>query len=88
MPRLLAETLVDPYSTVRYIAHRSLKTLPGFEHFAYDYIGPDGQRAQARERAIETWRGNNGSTNGLLVPEGTISALLRQRNNRRMELLE
>ena len=88
MPRLLAETLVDPYSTVRYIAHRSLKTLPGFEHFAYDYIGPDGQRAQARERAIETWRGNNGSTNGPLVPEDTISALLRQRNNRRMELLE
>lgn len=88
MPRLFAETLVDPYSTVRYIAHRSLKTLPGFERFPYDYIGPADQRAQGREKLIETWRGNNRATNSLLLPEEKISALLRLRDNRRMELLE
>jgi predicted CXXCH cytochrome family protein len=88
MPRLLAETLVDPYSTVRYITHRSLKSLPGFERFEYDYIGPVAQRTQARERAIETWRGTTRDSSAWLLPEDTIPDLLRQRDNRRMELLE
>jgi hypothetical protein len=88
MPRLLAETLVDPYSTVRYISHRSLKTLPGFEGFAYDYIGPVAQRGQARERAIQTWRENTRASDAWLLPEATIPDLLRQRDDRRMELLE
>jgi predicted CXXCH cytochrome family protein len=88
MPRLLAETLVDPYSTVRYITHHSLKTLPGHERLAYDYIGPELQRAQARERVIDTWRNGPGATNALPPPDGKIDDLLRQRDNRRMELLE
>jgi len=88
MPRLLAETLVDPYSTVRYITQRSLNTLPGFERFAYDYIGPDAHRAQAREQVIETWRANIRASDAWLLPEEAIADLLRQRDNRRMELLE
>jgi len=51
----LAELLVDPYSVVRYIAQRSLRRLPGFQDFSYDYIGPSGERDAARERARKVW---------------------------------
>ena len=96
MPRFLAETLVDPYSTVRYISEHSLKRLPGFEDFSYDYIGPAIERAQARQRALEIWRGNPVVREGTaplprpdsLLNEDHVSAMLRQRDNRRMELLE
>lgn len=51
----LAELLVDPYSVVRYIAQRSLRRLPGFAQFDYDYLGPVEQREQARQRAHQFW---------------------------------
>ncbi len=96
MPRFLAETLVDPYSTVRYISGRSLKRFAGFEGFSYDYIAPAAQRENARLRAIETSRGQTDVTKApVQAPPGpgsladeAIAALLRQRDNRRLELLE
>jgi hypothetical protein len=93
MGRLLAEILVDPYSTVRYIAGRSLKGLPGFEEFSYDYISPADDRAKARGRALELWRAKNGDVSSATRPaaglsDGQISDMLRLRDNRRMELLE
>ncbi len=51
----LAELLVDPYSVVRYIAQRSLRRLPGFDHVDYDYLGPVEQREQARQRVHHLW---------------------------------
>src|ERR1043166_1881097 len=57
MARLLAELLLDPYSSVRYISQRSLKRLPGFAQFSYDFIGPEAERSGARQRALEIWRG-------------------------------
>ena len=52
----LAELLDDPYDAVRYIAKRSLRRLPSFAEFEYDFIGGPDHRAAARERAIEQWR--------------------------------
>ena len=38
MAPFLAELLNDPYSAVRFIAGRSLESLPGFEKLGYDYV--------------------------------------------------
>jgi hypothetical protein len=52
--QLLAELLDDPYAAVRFVAHRSLRTLPGFADFPFDFLSPPAQRqeAQARARAL------------------------------------
>jgi doubled CXXCH motif protein/cytochrome c554/c'-like protein len=96
----LAELLVDPYATVRCMAQRSLKRLPGYEDFQYDYIAPLAERAAGRERALERWRRRGGisspaaGANAVLLrgdgsrQEERVAALLRQRDDHRMELLE
>jgi len=96
MGRLLAEVLVDPYSPVRYIAGHSITRLPGLGDFAYDYIGPAAERTQARQRALDSWsnqRSNNGNAmlparSDSLLSDGQIADMLRQRDNRHMELQE
>jgi hypothetical protein len=105
----LAELLVDPYSVVRYIAHRSLRRVPGFADFKYNYIGPPPERAAAREQVRVNWSAREAAAGTreesglkrlpapnpavLLRPDGTLNEtefrnLLRQRNDRKMELLE
>jgi predicted CXXCH cytochrome family protein len=50
MAPYLIELLDDDYSAVRYIAYRSLRTIPGFEDFKYDYVAaPDARWAAQRE---------------------------------------
>lgn len=98
MAPYLGQLLHDPYSVVRYIAHRSLKRLSGFENFSFDYIGPAAARAKSRERVVEMWRAQKPALPPnhqavLLQPDGQLqeekmSILLKQRNDRRMELLE
>ncbi|MBI2805537.1 MAG: C cytochrome precursor [Planctomycetes bacterium] len=51
----LAQLLDDRYDAVRYIAERSLKRLPGFREFTYNFVGPPDQRAAASQRARQTW---------------------------------
>lgn len=88
MPRYLAEGLVDPYSSVRYIAQRSLKTHAGFESLAYDYIGGTNERALVRNQVkvkAASLQTNHVTT---LPDESATQRLLRQRNHRPMELLE
>lgn len=54
-PPFLAQLLVDPYDAVRYIAGRSLRRLPGYEDFEYDFVGPVDARRDAARRASEIW---------------------------------
>jgi hypothetical protein len=93
----LAELLVDPYAAVRYIAGRSLRRVPGFEDFAYDYVAPLTARDDARTRAHERWRSASqdraGARPALLVdgdgvrsPE--VARLAARRDDRPVELLE
>ncbi len=94
----LALLLEDPYSVVRYISQRSLKRLPGFEKFSYDYIGPMEDRRDARQHALEIWKRQIKSSASakphlLIQPNGNlqedkVAGLLQQRNNRSLELLE
>lgn len=56
MPPHLALMLVDPYPAIRYIAHRSLRRLPGFEEFEYDHLGPPARAGAARTSVYEKWK--------------------------------
>ncbi len=55
MAPYLAHLLEDPYATVRYIAARSLRTLPGYAAIDYDFIAPPEARSRARKRVLDVW---------------------------------
>jgi hypothetical protein len=85
----------DSYDAVRYIAARSLKTLPGYETFVFDFVGPENERAANQRRALGLWRdmrarqGRPGEPTLLFNADGTfiadrIDRLSNQRNNRRV----
>lgn len=95
----LGQLLEDPYSAVRYIARRSLRTLPEFQDFEFDYIGPVANRALARQSAWTKWEQAHGrklDRSGpeiLIRPEGQIDRavwerLLSQRDEKSMYLQE
>jgi hypothetical protein len=97
---LLIRTLEDPYAAVRLIAHRSLRSLPGFEGLAPASLETPAEQAQAAEAARRHGRTTPAPDRSadqrralLLQPDGTpdtaaIEALRRQRNNRPMRLRE
>jgi hypothetical protein len=95
MAPFLSLLLTDPYDAVRYIAGRSLRALPGYEAFAYDFVGTPAQRVEWRRQALEIWRntrgqqGRRGDAALLFNPDGTfiaeqVTRLSAQRNNRRV----
>ena len=51
----LAELLTDSYEVVRFIGYHSLKELPGFTGFDYDFVGSETARREGRLRALSTW---------------------------------
>lgn len=95
----LAHLLKDPYSAVRYVAHRSLKRLPGYDGFGYDFVGSPEESARAEQNALALWhRQSAGQLDRvgehiLIAPSGTLQTesilrIARQRDNRWIELLE
>ena len=95
----LAELLDDPYSAVRYLTYRALRTLPGYATFDYDYIGSDAERTAARQRAREQGTGGApderpGRNAAILREEDgsirwdAVERLRRQRDDRAVDLLE
>jgi hypothetical protein len=99
MPPLLAPLLEDPYDAVRYIALRSLRTLPGYSEFSFDFMSPPQERTNARRRAVDAWpkrdevQAANGSAEVLLdeagnVNESKLNRLLRERDDRPVNLAE
>lgn len=100
MGEFLSVLLEDPYANVRFIAHRSLQSLPGFRDFAYDPLAEPRARARAREQALSLWRAARLDTgepaNGLHLlddPNGSLGpdvfeTLLSRRDDRRVVLKE
>ncbi len=95
----LGQLLEDPYSAVRYIANRSLRRLPGYQDFEFDYLGSVPQRAVAHEQALVRWHQRTATQpsearppilmGANLVPEQeTINRLVRQRDDRSMDVHE
>jgi hypothetical protein len=100
MARHLAILLNDPYDTVRYIALRSLRRLPGFHDFSFDYVADDAQLREGAERALAQWdqahaaRATNSPRAELLMKrdgsadEAALNRLLQERDNRPIFLNE
>jgi hypothetical protein len=95
----VSQLLEDPYEAVRFIASRSLRSLPGYAYFDYDFLAPSADRFAATVRALNTWkttvRTRNRRTDAelLFTADGSpnvdaITRLLRQRNDRRVVLRE
>lgn len=93
----LSHLLADPYSGVRYLAHRSLKRQPGFEKFSYDYIAPGSERWIAQQKAFDVAGANvrRGKDRPALLLDSngrkqtnTFARLAGLRNNQPMDLLE
>lgn len=86
----LAETLDDPYSVVRYIGQRSLKTLPGQRRFKFDYIAPLKERTLAKSEVLQGWNHESLSAQEKekVLPPPKVSELLQRRDHRPVELLE
>jgi hypothetical protein len=51
-PPYLAALLDDPYSAVRFIAARSLRTFPGFSTLDYDFLAPPERRRAVRDSIL------------------------------------
>jgi hypothetical protein len=98
MAPYLAQLLDDPYDAVRFIAVRSLRTLPGFRDFQYDFVSPRKERFDAQRRTMTAWdrvRVSSPVTAAavLFTPGGKLDTdeilrLLRARDDRRMLLRE
>jgi predicted CXXCH cytochrome family protein len=58
LPVYLGPLLDDPYSCVRYIAFRSLRQLPGFEDFTYDFVASSEERKNAVAQVASRWPSN------------------------------
>jgi hypothetical protein len=74
----LIELLNDPYDAVRYIASRSLKSIPEFASQDYDHLADESQRKMRQAELIKRWNagsaaGQRGTQPRLLIEAGRIS---------------
>ncbi len=99
MAPYLAQLLDDPYGAVRYIAQRSLRSLPGFEGLEYDFMGEPDEEASAGARAFAIWARSPRPADGpdrsavLVDADGALERarferLLSERDDRRVVLTE
>ncbi|MCC6491827.1 MAG: hypothetical protein IT424_02275 [Pirellulales bacterium] len=70
----VAELLADSYGVVRYIALRSLKTLPGYEGWSADFMDPPNRRAAAAHDAAAAWARRRSAPLSRRGPEVLINA--------------
>jgi predicted CXXCH cytochrome family protein len=94
----LGQLLDDPYAAVRFVAYRSLRRLPGYAGFAYDFVGPAAKRSGTPQRVIDAWAGarstahRNGARVLLDPPKrlrwDVIERLKKQRDDRPIQINE
>lgn len=95
----LAQLLNDPYSAVRYVAANSLRKLPGFQNFNYDFLASPESRERAVVEALQRWKdmGSSVQTSDhahiLYDKDGQpelsrIRELIEQRDDRPLEISE
>lgn len=56
MAPYLARLLDDPYGVVRYVAARSLRSLPGYEAFKFDFLAAPTELQTSVKAASSLWR--------------------------------
>jgi hypothetical protein len=98
MAPVLAQLLDDPYDAVRFIAARSLTSIPAFASLEYDFNAPQPTRYAAQLQTMRTWdqvrRGSRAANPAVLMDDAgglqvsEMLRLLRTRNNRAILLRE
>jgi hypothetical protein len=92
-----ARLLVDSYGVIRYVAARSLRSLPGYEGFEYDFLAASPKRAERMEAATRHWmnatRTSSAKSTVLMQPDGKLDLdrlgeLERTRDNRPVTIKE
>jgi predicted CXXCH cytochrome family protein len=94
----MAPLLADPYGVVRYVAARSLRTLPGFSKLDYDFLAPADEQAKHSRDVLAEWRSRPVPTNPATDPDGdslnkmlddgTLKQLMLGRDNRPVTIQE
>jgi hypothetical protein len=84
----LGVLLQDPYAAVRYIAARSLRTLPGFEDLAADFLADPSQRATDAAKVRARWQPAQQPASELALDEAEQTRRLGRRNDRPVDLKE
>ena len=94
----LAQLLEDPYDVVRYDAYHSLRKLPEFRDFQYDFVGPPHKRKAVRQRVDAIWMRlpkSDRSRNAMVLSDSSgdrkrdvFDRLLRARNDRAVAVIE
>jgi hypothetical protein len=93
----LTNLMFDDYDATRYIAHRSLKRIPGFESLEFDHLQPDQERGRVMDWVMSTWMGSGKSrptdARLLFAPNGEIrfdifSKLMQQQDKRPIVITE
>jgi Cytochrome c554 and c-prime len=95
----LGQLLDDPHDAVRIIAHRSLKRLPGFVDFDYDFLSEPSIRSAAVLNARKVWQKTRDDRKRPFVSQTLIDStgqildadfqrLLRQRDDTPVEIAE
>lgn len=85
---LLAQSLSDSYSVIRFVAWRSVRNLPGFQSFSIDYPGDDKSQSESLLRVIDFWKQTPVDILNpeavLITPEGALDteAVRRLRSQR------
>ncbi|MEM9411173.1 MAG: multiheme c-type cytochrome, partial [Planctomycetota bacterium] len=90
MAPYLAELLRDSYDVVRFIGYHSLKALPGFDEFEYDFVGPESDRNRKSVQALKIWEAFANSpavSRELLIGEkgGIIKSRYQQIRSQRLD---
>ncbi len=88
---LVIPLLDDPYATVRYIAGKTLRTLPGYEGFDFDFVTSD--RGKKQSEALRLWStpaAANPATlmTGSGVDEEALQRHQARRDDRKVDLKE
>jgi len=94
----LAVTLNDSYSAVRFVAGKSLQTMPGFESFTFQFSADEARTKESSGQAFEQWRRTlpkgaiRFAPGTLLEPDGRVQEdflrLFEMRNHRPIFLVE
>jgi hypothetical protein len=95
----LSRLIDDPYGVVRYVAGRSLSTLPKFEDFKYDFLASSEELAAAASNVVREWQNQQKGPPSRVGQQVLISAdgrvaepavqwLLRHRDNRPVTIKE
>ena len=94
LPPVMAPLLDDPYDAVRWIAAKSLRTLPGYAAFEYEFLAPPAERAEASRRVLEQWRPEGADLPSALFEQdgsprsAVFQSLLENRDDRPVYLVE